>query len=545
MPENITMIALVDEKESDRVNEMVIGTWEDVQTGVSTYRRAKRGLITYFHTHIQNITATDNIETVVSIGTGIAIAVLSSAVIAASVGTLGALPVSMVVAGLVALISKKIFDAVRSKFEKDTLLAWLEKFSNGVNFPDPSENSAKEDEYLAIAIIHEYAKDYEKIQKLIPKVAVSEGKTEQVIKRELRKLYKDHPELVKVGNLTNNYIFAKYPKYEALSELVSRLHRTENYSKWLDAYFLFQSKRAKDFAEDEKLKYAEEFIMKEALFQASQSGLHSGCSNDLCLSPGSNDLIRRDLTPQQRDDMQKRSMLAKKLINPAERSGLISKMTSTALSQRSQIDLEITNDGLFSEVKEIVKEVVIDAVHGQATEEAGDLVQQNISGALSGTAGSAAALAPVGLLVAKSVQALIQYTTETKPLKEKIGVIRKKLHKENFSEDDFKSELKKIFSKDVGGYAVTANIALRALNLAVRHYPGRIKDRLDKLIALKKILKERRKDNIASCFSSCSEAHKAVQHILKVHHYNEKMIVNLALVRLFSDQLKKKIYHES
>jgi len=575
MPENINLLVLVDGKESERLDEMVIKTWDDVQTGVSTYRRAKRGLVTYFHTHIQTVTGVDAVEAVVSIGTGIAIAVLSSAVIAASVGTFGALPISMVIAGFVALIAKKIFDAVRSKYEKDTVLDWLEKFSNGGNPPPPTDESAKEDEYLAIAIIHEYAKDYEKIEKLIPKVAESLNETIQTVKGKLRKLYEENPTLRKSGKLTNNYGFAKYPKYEPLTELVSRLDRTEKYSHWLDTYFLLQANRVKDFAENKGYKDAEEFIMKEALFQASQSGLHTGCSKDLCLSPSSNELTVKNLTDQEKDALAKRSKLAKKLSNPAERNGLVSKMTNanSALVQASQLDPEIPNESLFSEVTEISRDVVVDTAQGMPftvltssavnpafSDPIGDQVTKNtftanlfnssgvtaqtMNNTAAATAASSAAMAPVGFLVGKSLQAAIQYATETKPLKEKVGAFRKKLHKENFSEDEFKKELEKIFTKDVGGYAVNANIALRALHLAVRHYPGRIKDRLEKLKTLFEKLKVRNHDNVASAFTSCSEAHTAVRYVLKVHHYNEKMIVNLALVRLFSEQLKKKIYFE-
>ncbi|MBJ7255280.1 MAG: hypothetical protein JHC69_00625, partial [Akkermansiaceae bacterium] len=151
-------VLLVDKNESKRVDEMCLRTWEDVQTGVSTYRRAKRGLITYFHTHIQTTTGVDAVEALVSVGTGIGIAVLTSAVIAASVGTFGALPIAMVIAGFAALIAKRIFDAVRSKYEKDTVLAWLKKVSEGT-IPMPTNDSARQDEYLASAILHEYAKD--------------------------------------------------------------------------------------------------------------------------------------------------------------------------------------------------------------------------------------------------------------------------------------------------------------------------------------------------------------------------------------------------
>jgi hypothetical protein len=45
-------------------------------------------------------------------------------------------------------------------------------------------------------------------------------------------------------------------------------------------------------------------------------------------------------------------------------------------------------------------------------------------------------------------------------------------------------------------------------------------------------------------FTSCTEAHKAVRYVLKVNHYTEKMIVNLALARVFSDELKKKVFYQ-
>lgn len=576
MPANL--FVLVDGKERERVDEMCLRTWEDVQTGVSTYRRAKRGLITYFHTHIQTTTGVDAVEAVVSIGTGIAIAVLTSAVIAASVGTFGALPIGMVIAGFVALIAKKIFAAVRSKYEKDTVLAWLEKVSNGGSIPDPTDDSAHEDEYLATAIIHEYAKDFDKIENLIPMVARDSGLTEAFIKANLRGLYLDgkNHHLRKNGKLTDNYGFGlKYAKYTPSQELMSRLHRTEKYSKWMDAYFTFQLGRVKDFAEDQGYKDAENFIMKEASFQASQSGLHASCQMDLCLNPAQNDLTTRPLTPQETAELEKRSKFAKILQNPAERNGLLAKMRSANSShvEGAEIDLPVLNESIFSEIFEVSRDVVIDtaqsmpfalstssAVNQSLQDPIANLVSTNtftanafsatgvtaqtVGNVAAGTAASAAAMAPVGLLVGKSVQAAIQYATETKPLKEKVGAFRNLLHKQP-SEDDFKSELKQIFTDEVGGYAVSANVALRALNLAVRHYPGRIKERLEKLKSLFEKLKVRNHDNVASVFTSCSEAHKAVRYVLKVHHYTEKMIVNLALARVFSDQLKKKVFYET
>lgn len=570
MPGNL--FVLVDGKERERVDEMCLQTWEDVQTGVSTYRRAKRGLITYFHTHIKTITGVDAVEAVVSTGTGISIAILTSAVIAASVGTFGALPIGMVITGFVALITKKIFAAVGSKYEKDTVLDWLEKVSNGGSIPDPTDDSAHEDEYLATAIIHEYAKDFDKIEKLIPMVAKDLLKPTENIKSNLRHLYTNNKHLAKDGKLTYNNFFIKKSIYTPFEELISRLHRSEKYSKWMDTYFTFQLSRIKDFAEDPGYKNAENFIMKEVTFQASQSGLHASCRMDLCLIPAENDLKRSTLTDEQTEILEKRSKFARLLQDKNKRNNLLNNMMSANSSHvnESEIDLQFSNESLFSNLLEVSRDVAVDTIFSLpstivtssvvgASDQIAESVSKNtftanavsasgvnaqtVGNVAAGTAASAAAMAPVMFLAGKSAQAAIQYITQTKPLKEKVGAFRNLLHKQP-SEDDFKSELNLIFTSKVGKYAVSANLALRALNLAVRHYPERIKERLEKLKALFEKLKIRNNDNVASSFTSCSEAHKAVRYILKVHHYTEKMIVNLALARVFSDQLKKKIFYE-
>jgi hypothetical protein len=266
--------------------------------------------------------------------------------------------------------------------------------------------------------------------------------------------------------------------------------------------------------------------------------------------------------------------LAQIIKDPAKRNGLLAKLTIARASPAagSDVDLEVSTESMFQEVVTVTRDVVLDTVQGSpyalSTASAvnasfqdpianlistdtftanafnsSNVTAQTMSNTASASAGSAAAMAPVGFFVGKSVQAAIQYVTETKPLKEKVGAFRRMLHQEP-SEADFKKELEKIFTKDVGGYAVTANVALRALQLAVRHYPERIKERLEKLKALFENLKVRSHDEVASAFTSCVEAHKAVRHVLKVHHYTEKMIVNLAMVRVFSSQLKRKVFFE-
>lgn len=575
MPDQ-NFVLLVDQNESKRVDEMCLRTWEDVQTGVSTYRRAKRGLITYFHTHIQTTTGVDAVEALVSVGTGIGIAVLTSAVIAASVGTFGALPIAMVIAGFAALLAKKIFDAVRSKYEKDTVLAWLKKVSEGGSIPMPTNDSAHQDEYLASAILHEYAKDFVKIEKLIPKVATAINKSEQYIKDNLKDIYeknKTNIALVMEGKLSNNYGFGlKYAKYTPSQELMSRLDRTEKYSQWLDAFFQLQMTRIKEFTEDPGYKDAENFIMNEAQFQASQSGIHKDCSNDLCLSPSLMDVTNQALTPEQNAQLNKRSKLAKLWSDPAQKNALLAKMANVRNVSISDVDLEVSSESTLSQVLDISYEVVVDNVQalpytlstssvvssslsdpiadsintgGFTTNafSASNVTSESIAATAEAAAGSSAAMAPVGFLVGKSVQAAVQYVTETKPLKEKVGKLRKLLYRDN-TEEQLNDELKQILKKDVGRYAVTANIALRALHLAVRHYPERIKERLDKLKALFDKLKVRNHDNVASVFTSCTEAHKAVRYVLKVNHYTEKMIVNLALARVFSDELKKKVFYQ-
>ena len=538
-----------DTTSTNRSHDLVKKTWDSIQSGDGKIRQAKRGLSTYYDTSIKTTTGLDVVETLVGVGTGIGIAVLTSSVIALSVGSMGALPIAMVISFILAILAKKFFNLIRSTRSKSRALHELDLIARG-----QAGNIKVEDSDLAEAFITEIYKDIRKIDALLEKNATAAEKN------TVRASY-SHLGTAS-GKLTTNGIFSKSSKFDYSFEIGSRLKRIDVYAAWLENYFQLVQKTSAELLDD-KFEETEAWIYRNLLLKIAITDNHSNCTNDLCCAPGLNDLREINTNQQSIDNFLNTSKV--KEFADKNQGKSIQQVALTA-PKKTQLNLEDTDstsedegintavggvEGAITEhtlqplnaliegatTKVSGADVVSPKDFGQAPVEAG----QTLAATAASAAASGAAFSLLSLAVGKAVEvAIVRYKTNL-PVQNKVNSMRKLLQNPLSSEEDITDGLKEMLK------GMDEKMALRALNKSTEHYPIRIQSRLKKLHDMCVKFNE---DNASlnsrykSVFKSCGQAQAFVRYILKIHHYIDKQNAHIAMIATLIKILHKKAYNE-
>jgi hypothetical protein len=547
---------LDDTKVVKRSEDVIKETWDSIRNRNGKIRRTKRGLTTFYNTSIKTTKGVDVVESLVAVGTGIGIAVLSSSVIALSVGSMGALPIAMVMSFILAILAKRFFNLIRSTIAKSRALDELNLIA------DSFKSQIKiQDSDLAAAFINEIYKDIKKIDALLDKNASPEDK------KAVRSTYTSGEAHRKLSK--NNFLY-KTSIFPFEFEIGSRLKRIDTYVDWLNEYFDLLQKDSNDLLDD-NFKQTEEWIYRNLILKAAVTNNHRSCTNDICFQPEEQDLTKLICTNNDIDAYLTNSKITD--IAVKNRGKSIQQVANTAPQITNPVFLDIEEeDDDSSEVKEAVGLVVFDsaiglpfaistnpeiaknavdpianaanpnginaALIGHASPEAG----QTLTATVEGAAASSAAFAPLGFALGKGIEAAIEYYKTNLPVQNKVNAMRKLLQNDASTEDEIKEGMEEMLK------GIDEKMALRALNKCTNHYPKRIHARLKKLQDMCSKLNESTtslNSRYESVFSTCGEAQAFVRHILKVHHYIDKQAVHIAMIRSLIQLLQKRAYREN
>jgi hypothetical protein len=500
---------------SQKTRDMITGTWNDIQLGgKGKFRRAKRALVTYADTAIKTTTGVDAVEKLVSIGTGVALAIFVSGAIAASVGTFGAMPIMLVIGALVTILTKKIFAAVRAINAKKLALKKLSEFATSM--PDPEVK----DFQTAASFLTEIYKDIGKINVILTKLNVKKG-------TNLKTTYADKTTYKLGDELTKRSWGFKVevtdPK-ELANILGARLQRITKYCEWLQKYCGVLNLASVDL-QDDCFADIENKIMHLVFWQVSSKGQHASCPRENCYAPGDGDVATRELTEQEVKTWVKNSKLYTQFANNQKQSAaLFQSKAGTAVD----IDDEL-EDSIGDQAKDFAKDIGTDFAFDQLIEKtAGDAMEEAFDHVGAAVLGSHVTF---GL---SSGVAMARQIHQKQQLHAKSGKIRQML----FSSDDAKT-----IEAEFDALMKELNTAkvLRILNLCANHYPSRIEDRFKKMKdALEKV-----KSRTPFQFTSCVEAQKFVRYLLKVHHYVGKQMTYTAILQVWVETLRKTAFHEA
>ncbi len=580
---------LSDRTSKQRTAEMATSTWKAIQNGNGKVRRVRRCIITYIDTNVRNLRTIQVPEALVSIGLGIGVSILSSAVLAAGVGTFGALPISIALGILLSILAKKIFDAIKAAQAKNLALKIAN--SNPSDLPQPE---VKDDE-IAEALIGEVFKDTKKVVELMTKIVEDNKKWNTVFpgQNDYRNVtdinaFKQSPELyfpeqnAKLGQLHRSG--GEGALYKPHIEVASRLLRLKKYKIWLDKYFNVLKLAIGDFRADEFVRL-EDWVVKTVETQVSAHGNHRACPDDFCYGPDAEDLQKVPLSDNEKQ--QARVLYSDILENSKSfqsQNQMLSQLKATRNPVQVQNDdddpspLKKLDDGLnkmteswdrmgpnFKITREEVRKKLLTEVvkspqtFGTNTDIGGsNLISQHISqqmgdkfhhvlfGVSQDTAGQmgvaavgslamSSFMAPISFLIGKAIGQYFYSRDINRPVMNHVGKLRKMMHYGNTEE--LEKELKKVWDGKIN-----QKQAVRAMTMCSRHYPERVKDRLDKL---KTLLEKLNLVTVQarSPYGNCPEAQKAMRYLLKVHHNAEKHLVHLALLEMVIDEVYNKHPH--
>lgn len=546
---------LDDTTATNRCEDLIKKTWDSIQTGDGKIRQAKRGLSTFYDTNIKTTNGVDVVETLVSVGTGIGIAVLTSSVIALSVGSMGAIPIAMVISFILAILAKKFFNLIRSTRSKSRALQELDLIHQG-----QAGVIKVEDSDLAEAFITEIYKDIRKIDALL------EENASDVQKNAVRSSY-SHLGMA-YGKLSTNYLFFKSANYGYAVEVGSRLKRIDVYADWLEKYFQLLQKTSADLLDD-NFKQTEEWIYRNLLLKVAITDNHLNCTGDLCCAPGLADLKEINTNNKSVDDFLKSSKI--KEFADRNQGKSIQQVAATGPKRPQFIYTDPEEPTYRSEMVETAGLVIVDTAQGtpfsvltntainsnftdpianavtsnginaslvgQASIEAG----QTASATAAGAAASSAAFAPLGFAVGKTVEIAIAHYKTNLPVQNKVNVMRRLLQNSASTEEEITQGMEEMLK------GVNEKMALRALNKCTEHYPIRIQARMKKLHDMCVKFNE---DNTSlnsrykSVFNSCGQAQAFVRYILKIHHYIDKQNAHISMIANLIKILHKRAYHE-
>jgi len=576
-----------------RAYDMVGKTWNALKNGgdgkvyqkrtgnVKIFRKTRRSLKTYWDTH--HVEGSKVTEALVGIGIGIGIAILSSSVLAASVGTFGALPIAMAIGILLALVTKQIFKIYRNQMKKKLALEWLEKIEN-----DPNLKPELEQDNVAAAFISELYKDIPKIDWALKKYVHFEMKDEQKrfeltgVRDSNRRNRLTNPDLKRdflkfaqnVRSSTRLHSGSEYEEEDPRKlevELGVRAKRVIAYTGWLDKYFDILREASQELEanqEHQGLVDLEDQVMELVALQVSASGNHTknGCKQ-CCFGPpppglssdwkeAPMDKIREEKFRLNSDILNRMKELKNKGLSdlandPSEFGEVEGSLSTVGFDDVKDTTLDnivgttqglpytiLTNDHIVSKGVDPLANLVTHGTQGfdaNLIGHVGHVTGQEILKQAGGAAVGSAVFAPVGFLISQGLGLLLENLRQNRPVQNKVSKMR-----QNFHGGLSKQEVEKFLlemAKDLDQSKV-----LRALEMSANHYPKRIKDRLDKLMDLCNQIKLR---TPVIDLKGCDEAQALVRYVLKINNNIEKQILNVALLQIWVRILSKRCLHES
>jgi hypothetical protein len=503
---------------NSRAREMITGTWNDIQAGgKGKFRRPKRALVTYFDSAIRTATGVDATEKLVNIGTGIAMAIFVSGALAASIGSLGAVPAAIVIGACISILSKKIFAAVRAFKAKSLALKKIGEYSATKADPEIKDYD------VAAAFLTELYKDIRKIDSALARI----HGTSKPAGVNLKTTYFDVKQVYKASDkLTErDWLFRKVEitdKKKLAGVIGARLHSVDTYCEWLQKYCTALSNASVDL-QDSKFETLENDIMHLVFWQFSASVSHTNCSSSNCYGPAHGDVKSRPLTEQEIIDFKKKSKLFSQFAGKQSNAAGLYQRTSGA-----PVDIDDDFEGSFGDAaKDFVKDYATDVGFDHAVDAIGGEALDSVfdhGGAVLG--GHVTFVLSSGVAMARQIR-------QKQEIHARSGKIRQCL----MSSDDMKTIEKEFdeLMKDLNSAKI-----LRILTLCAHHYPGRIEERFTKMkSALEKI-----NSRNPFQFKTCDEAQKFVRYLLKVHHYVGKQLTYTAILQVWVATLRKTAFHE-
>lgn len=531
-----TVSSLSDKGHQTRLKLLLTEVSKEVQNRIPL-QRMKASIRTFRHTRA--VSGRHAGFFVVERSLKITFAVLAvPAIVVATVGTAGILPVGFVITAAAAWGVKRAFSTLNHMLDVNDVLNTLGDFERSPESSGPnlSPNELQKTLLMARNMVDKLISDIDKLSKkeipkyldALKKSGVSSLPSDSELIKEVLQMGKFASENAtrQHGPLTLLSVTAKSKSApNAVSLVHLRLQRIQGYLRWIHQLVEgLKLQTLQELAETQELEFN---LIQRISLQVHAGGNHAACDGNLCFGPSSDDLVPGPLTQVQVDE---------NIFNAIRNT--YSKLTPETFSTiKQQAELAETNDS--NRIQKILdlgqkegSKVTIDDQADQLGESIADF-----STSLTGEFASKI----FSDLFSDVLKGVVDLTRESvkvnRPLFARVQEVQEALHASGRASVD--DEIVKMAEKN------DLNAIRRALNKSTYHYPNRVADRATKFKAMCHKLDTRSNTMGQSVFVNCTEAAAALRYLLKVYHNAEKQMIHLHFVSLGIDSLSRKVFGTS